>query len=250
MINKLEKELEKAEEEKQKILDLKAEEENKLSEIEKEKEKISQEKRKIQEEAQASIDQLVNEALNKVDVIMEEIKGPDVKMHQVIAAKKKVEELESQEEVKIYSNDEFAVGDRVKVISANKIGKITDIRGSDYMVDMSGLTLRVKKSNLEHTKQEATQNQPKTKTHETIYVSTELNVIGYHVDEALAMVDKYLDSAYRVHLKTVRIIHGFGSGALRTAIQKYLKTSRYVDEFKAAGAYDGGLGATIVTLKS
>ena len=249
LMAKLEKELERVEDSKERIRELEAKQKELLEDIKKEKASIGEEKKKIKEEAQEEISKLVLEAMNKVEGIMEEIKGEDVKLHQVIAAKKKVEELEEKQEEKLASNEEFKVGDKVKVISTNKIGKITDIRGSEYIVDLSGLTLRVKKNNLEHTKQEETNIKPESKSHTTIYVSTELNVIGKHVDEALIMVDKYLDSAYRVHLKTVRIIHGFGSGALRTAIHKYLKGSRYVDSFAPGGAYDGGLGATIVTLK-
>ena len=80
-------------------------------------------------------------------------------------------------------------------------------------------------------------------------VKTEINVIGQHVDEALVNVSKYLDDARIRNYKEVRIIHGMGSGALRSAIHNYLKDCNFVDSFQLGGQFDGSSGATIVKLK-
>ena len=77
----------------------------------------------------------------------------------------------------------------------------------------------------------------------------ECNVIGERVVDALAIVDKYLDSATYSRLHQVRIVHGVGSGALRTSIWNYLKRSKYVESYRIGGEGEGGTGATVVVLK-
>ena len=80
-------------------------------------------------------------------------------------------------------------------------------------------------------------------------VKMELNLIGLRVDEALNELSRYLDRCLSKKFGTVRIIHGFGSGALRKAVHEYLKTQSYVKAYYLAGAYDGAGGATVVELK-
>ena len=63
-------------------------------------------------------------------------------------------------------------------------------------------------------------------------ISPEINLLGSTVDEALAKLDKYLDDAYLAHLGSVRIVHGKGTGALRTAVHQYLKRASYVKSFR------------------
>ena len=70
-----------------------------------------------------------------------------------------------------------------------------------------------------------------------------------HVDEALAVVDKYLDNALLNKASSVRIIHGMGTGALRKAVHAYLKRNVNVESFRMGAQGEGGLGATVVELK-
>ena len=78
----------------------------------------------------------------------------------------------------------------------------------------------------------------------------ELNIIGLHVDEAWTEIDRYLDACRRKGFERVRIIHGYGSGALRKATHEYLKShSSFVKKYELGGEYDGGSGATVVYLK-
>ncbi len=80
-------------------------------------------------------------------------------------------------------------------------------------------------------------------------VSYELNLIGKNVDEALAVLDKYLDDAYLSHMSQVRIVHGKGTGALRSAVQNYLKKCSYVKSYRAGEHGEGDAGVTIVDFK-
>ena len=80
-------------------------------------------------------------------------------------------------------------------------------------------------------------------------VSPEINLLGKTVDEALSVLDKYLDDAYMAKLNEVTIIHGKGTGALRSAIQSYLRTQRIVKTFRAGMYGEGEAGVTVVTFK-
>ena len=83
----------------------------------------------------------------------------------------------------------------------------------------------------------------------SLSVSSEVKLIGMTTDEAVPAMEKYLDDAYIAHLKTVRVIHGRGTGALRQAIHARLRRISYVKEFRDGNYNEGGNGATIVTFK-
>lgn len=80
-------------------------------------------------------------------------------------------------------------------------------------------------------------------------ISSEINLIGMNVDEAIARLDKYLDDAYLSHLSSVRIVHGKGTGALRSAVTNHLKRISYVSSYRAGEFGEGDAGVTIVTFK-
>jgi DNA mismatch repair protein MutS2 len=80
-------------------------------------------------------------------------------------------------------------------------------------------------------------------------ISTELNLLGRTVDEAIAELDKYLDDAYISHISTVRIVHGKGTGALRQAVHQYLKRALYVKSYHLGEYGEGDAGVTIVEFK-
>ena len=78
---------------------------------------------------------------------------------------------------------------------------------------------------------------------------SEINVIGLNVDEAIFVIDKFLDDCYLAKLQTVRIVHGKGTGKLREGIHKFLKTNSHVDSFRIGTFGEGEMGVTVVTLK-
>ena len=80
-------------------------------------------------------------------------------------------------------------------------------------------------------------------------VSTEVNLIGMTVDEALPVMEKYLDDAYLAHMPSVRVVHGRGTGALKNAVHKRLRQLKYIKEFRLGEFGEGGTGVTIVTFK-
>ena len=80
-------------------------------------------------------------------------------------------------------------------------------------------------------------------------ISTEINLLGKTVDEAVAELDKYLDDAYIAHLKTVRVVHGKGTGALRKGVHNYLRRQKHVASFRLGEFGEGDAGVTIVDFK-
>lgn len=80
-------------------------------------------------------------------------------------------------------------------------------------------------------------------------VSPEINLLGLTVDEAIPIIDKYLDDCFIAKLSPVRIVHGKGTGALRDGIHRYLKTNKIVDNFRLGTFGEGEMGVTVVNLK-
>jgi DNA mismatch repair protein MutS2 len=89
----------------------------------------------------------------------------------------------------------------------------------------------------------------KIKMSKSYSVSSEINLLGKTVDEAIHELDKYLDDAYLAHLPSVRIVHGKGTGALRSAVVNHLKRIKYIDSFRQGEFGEGDAGVTIAVFK-
>ena len=91
-------------------------------------------------------------------------------------------------------------------------------------------------------------NASRIKMSKSYSVPSELNIIGKTVDEAMPLVDKYIDDAWLGHLEQVRIIHGRGTGALKNAVHTFLKKTKHVKSFRLGEYGEGSGGVTIVEL--
>lgn len=159
---------------------------------------------------------------------------------------------------KQYKPSDFKLGTGVKVLSMNLNGTVASLPNADgnLTVKMGILNSKVNIKDLEILDEPdikapglARGNNGKIKMSKSLNVKMELNLIGKTVDEALALLDKYLDDAYLAHLPQVYIIHGKGTGTLRSAIQKHLKKCSYVKSFRNGEHGEGGTGATVVEFK-
>ncbi len=204
------------------------------------------------EDVAAQKAELIAEAKKEIDEVVASFKEKENRpLHQVIAAKKALDEL-ADEEVEIRQATEIAVGDYVQVIDLFIAGDVEEIRGEQVVIrGNDGKTYRIKKNRLQ-VSQAHRENKPKSVT-TTISprgerVPLELNLIGERVAEALVLLDRYLDACRLKKYTSVRIIHGSGSGALRKAVHQYLAKQDFVKAYQLGGQFDGGGGATIVTL--
>lgn len=151
------------------------------------------------------------------------------------------------------------IGDSVKVISMNLKGTVHSLPNAkgDLYVQMGILRSLVNISDLillEEDTSPASKKYAKTgagriKMSKSASVSTEINLIGKTTDEAISLLDKYLDDAYLAHLPSVRIVHGKGTGALRKAVQAHLKRLKYVKSFHLGEFGEGDAGVTIAEFK-
>ena len=213
---------------------------------------------KIKEEAMLEAEEQKEELLKKarieIDSILKELKENEIKLHTITAAKKALENLET-EEIEVDSpNQEVEINDYVKIKDTNMQGKIIrKVKNNITVITQEGLSINTTTNKVIKTMAPAKKVAPRmTKGDQMIFkqsVPLELNVIGLHVDEALEKVEKYLDTCLARKIKSCRLIHGSGTGALRSAIHNYLKTLKSVDSFRLGGAGEGGVGATVVTFK-
>lgn len=161
---------------------------------------------------------------------------------------------------KTLSAKSLRIGDSVKVLSLNLKGTVSTLPNAkgDLYVQMGILRSQVNIKDLElimdpadniaDTSKQKT-GSGKIKVSKSFSVSPEINLIGMTTDEAVPLLDKYLDDAYLAHLPQVRVVHGRGTGALRNAVHKKLKKLKYVQEFRLGEFGEGDTGVTIVIFK-
>lgn len=240
LMNKLSKQIEENEKlnsiVKEKILEntnLKNELTNKLNEFENEKAKL---KKKYEEELNTYIEDIKNQAIEKLDSIKEK-KQANI-----------IEEIETLKVDEVKEDVTFEVGDNVKVGDGDRIGSISSISGERVEVNVNGLNVVTKLSNLtKMPKQIKKEYKPETKSYKQI--SHELVIVGMHVDEGLERLEYFLDDALSNNLEQVKIIHGIGTGQLKNAVRERLKKLKFVKSFSDGDYHDGGSACTMVKLK-
>ena len=149
-------------------------------------------------------------------------------------------------------------GDSVKVLSMGLKGTVSTLPDNkgNLFVQCGIMRTQVNVKDLAYV-EEATITTPvlqrtnvgKVKMSKSFSISHEINLLGMTVDEAISALDKYLDDAYLAHMPNVRVVHGKGTGALRSAVHSHLKRLKYVKEFRLGEYGEGDAGVTIVTFK-
>lgn len=162
--------------------------------------------------------------------------------------------IQKKEQINHNVPKKLRLGDSVKILSMNLKGTVhtlPDAKGNLF-VQAGILRYHTNIRDLILVNDDATPAVHNTKTgagklkmSKSLSVSPEINLIGKTVDEALMELDKYLDDAYLAHLKSVRIVHGKGTGALRKAVQGHLKRQKYVKAFHLGEFGEGDAGVTI-----
>ena len=150
--------------------------------------------------------------------------------------------------------DEIKVGMQVYVIPLSKIGTVIKLpnASSEIEIQVGSLKTNIAIDKLVRTKQETQKAIQPTKNKSIIKsknISNEINVIGLTVDEAIPLVDKYLDDANIARLETVRIVHGKGTGKLKAGIHAFLKKHPHVKSYRMGTFGEGEMGVTVVTIK-
>jgi len=218
---------------------------------------LSAKEARFNEDLTAEKERLLAIYEGKLEEIMHELQEGEGKLHEVISARRRLSELGEKEEAPSFSGP-LEVGDYVQAPALYVEGRLTAVSGSKAtLITPEGLTVHAKTSQL--VKSPAPKRDDKDARSLGVSpdevaslpsVSTELNLIGLRYEEARLALEKYLDSCLLRGYDRVRIIHGWGSGALRKMVRLYASEHPdIVASFEGAQGEEGGGGATILHLK-
>ncbi|MGM7720909.1 endonuclease MutS2 [Metabacillus sp. Hm71] len=219
----------------------------------------------LYEKAERKAEEKIEEARKEAEKIIHDLRRmrkeqhAQVKEHELIDARKRLEDavpvfkkskkVEKKDPVK----QTFTPGDEVKVISFDQKGHLIErVNDDEWQVQMGILKMKVKEKDLQYIKspkQEVQERPLATVKGKDYHVSVELDLRGERYENALLKVEKYLDDAVLAGYPRVSIIHGKGTGALRTGVKELLKNHRSVKNTRFGEAGEGGTGVTIVELK-
>lgn len=237
---------------------LRKELQDKLQAYEERKETLD---KKAKEKARKIVDEAKREAEAIIAELREMRKNADqvVKEHELIEARKRLEEATPLEDNKVLKKaaqvkaraQNLVVGDEVKVLSYGQRGTLLEkVSNTEWVVQMGILKMKISDSDLEYIKPE---KEPVLRTagvkNRNSHVKLELDLRGERYEDAILRTEKYIDDALLSNYGRVSIIHGVGTGALRQGIQSYLKKHKRVKSFRFGEAGEGGLGVTVVELK-
>ncbi|KUP05752.1 recombination and DNA strand exchange inhibitor protein [Bacillus coahuilensis p1.1.43] len=207
---------------------------------------------KIVEEAKREAEEIIRELRN-----LRIQKNAEVKEHELIEAKKRLEDATPTKNMKKTQasrtdSKELRPGDDVKVLSFGQKGVLLEKTGeAEWAVQMGILKMKVETKDIEFVsrKKEKVTKPLATVKGKDYHVSLELDLRGERYDHALNRVEKYIDDALLASYPRVSIIHGKGTGALRKGVQEYLKNHRSVKSIRFGEAGEGGTGVTVVEFK-
>lgn len=243
--------------------------------IENEQASLDARKASLLEEAHKDAANIIKTAKDEADRTIKEMRklrsnNPDLNKMESLRTglTGKLNEEQSHSSIRIpvrHSNNrikpsDLHIGDRVKVTSMNLTGTVHSLpdKKGEITVSMGIMQTKVNINDIELMPEEDAAKkfrQEKRKSASYSFtggsaatISPEIKLIGLTVNEAISRLDKYLDEAYVSHLKSVRIVHGKGTGALRKAVHDYLNNSAYVKSYADASYGEGDSGVTVAEL--
>lgn len=255
---KSEQDMEEAVAIKQEAEALRNELQQKLSDFNDKRDRMFQ---KAEQKAADSIEKAKQEAEDVIKHLRELQKQQygSIKDHELIEARKRLEGaipdlVKNKKSVKKITADikKLHPGDEVKVLTLNQKGHLIDkVSNSEWHVQIGIMKMKVKEKNIEYvSRPKHVETKPLTIVRGIdSHVKLELDLRGERFESALMRVEKYIDDALLAGYPRVSIIHGKGTGALRTGVQEYVKNHRSVKTARYGEASEGGTGVTIIELK-
>ena len=236
-----------------------------LQKLEIDKKNLEIEKKHIKKTALKESEVIINELNSRVENVIKEIHENEAKQKS-IKSDKNIKSLKSEienikedyyeklHELRIETSDDisFEEGDKVKLLNGSEEGIIKLIDSEVATIDFGHITIKIPIKEIE--KSTKSDNHAHSKPCLSDFIQSKetclkIDLRGKYGVEAIPLVDKFIDDAYLKGLETVEIIHGIGSGALRTKVIDFLKRNDYVKSFKFAEQSGGGSGVTIVEIK-
>lgn len=231
-------------------------------------ERLEQQRDKRIEKAENDARSIVDKARSEAEQIISDLRklaleeGAAVKEHKLIAARKQLDEAEPKQRKKEQglrpkgnAPRSIEPGDEVRVYSLNQKGHVVELSGDkEAIVQLGIMKMKVKKDDLE-----LIQQAPSTKKAERIVtqvkrtrddnIRSELDLRGANLEEAIIEVDRFVDEAFLGNLGQIYIIHGKGTGILRTGISEYLRKHKNIKSYRLGNYGEGGAGVTVAELK-
>ncbi len=215
------------------------------------------EKVEIIKQAKIDAQKIIETAKNDSTDLLDEIKNlsnaNQIKQHEYSDLKGRFNKLGVENKPQEIDTHTIEVNDLVFVIPYEKECTIKAIKGKKYEVAINNLNILFKRDELKFIKKQKTVSAPKlksefnSKVHRTM--KSELDLRGVRYSEVNHIMDKFFDSALVSNITEIRIIHGFGTGAVRNAVYDFLRTNKHVKEYRFGREGEGLNGATVVTLK-
>ncbi|HHX59819.1 MAG TPA: endonuclease MutS2 [Epulopiscium sp.] len=252
------------------------EEASKLKEkMEAQKEELAKQKEKILDAARMEAKLILDDAKEETDFIVKELKA-EARKSQTMLNDRGIEGAREALRDKIKSHDatmkqamkprntlkpvkDLKIGEEVRVLTLGQTGIVQRLpdRSGNVLVQLGIMQMKVHISNLQYVEVlKAKKKNTKEKAiggsrniSKSQHISMEIDVRGQLSDEAIQNIDKYLDDAHLAGLKTVTIIHGKGTGALRTAVQQMLRRNPHAESYRLGKYGEGEAGVTVVELK-
>ncbi len=220
-------------------------------------EALKLEKIAIKEKADKKIQEIVDEKIKEINEIYHSNKGKlDLPTYSKI--KGNLNSLKKQESIAVTKTKAKAkpeLGNYVRVFSINNMGYVKKLSKDSLSVDINGILLKTSFDDIEVLPDPKNIiNRRKVASIDKVFsgktgVSLECNLIGLHVDEAKEKLEKYIDDCLLMKYHEVRIIHGHGTGALREMVKDFCAKNKNVKATRFGDTYEGGVGATVVSLK-
>ena len=226
-------------------------------------EQLEERRQKILDRAREDALEIVNQAREETEEIIKEVKKlkgqtEAERTRTVSKARKtlenrrdKLQKPKAPPKKGNLSPGDLSLGDGVRVLSLNVDGTVLALPDSRGMVSVQAgiMKLNIPLSDLALAQQKKRIARTSSVSLETKPISMSINLHGYNVEEAIVELDKYLDDAFLAGLKEVSVIHGKGTGVLRSGVQSYLRHHPHVEKFRLGKYGEGETGVTIVYLK-
>ncbi|GAE87477.1 recombination inhibitory protein MutS2 [Acetivibrio straminisolvens JCM 21531] len=272
MLMSIEKNLSQSENEKMRAESYRLEAEKLKKELELQKKRLDETREKFLQEAKAEARKILLEARREAEEIISEMKRLEQEAHNEqrqkeaeamrLKLKRKIDSIEDilaaplvPRNTLVKPPENLKPGDSVLIVNLNQKGTVITPPDKDgeAVVQAGIMKINVHISNLKLVDEQKSvlnsSGMGKIGVSKTKSISTEIDLRGYNLEEAIESVDKYLDDAFISGLKEVSVIHGKGTGILRSGIQKYLKSDPRVKSFRLGKYGEGESGVTIVELK-
>ncbi|MEK3763155.1 endonuclease MutS2 [Paenibacillus sp. FSL P4-0338] len=231
-------------------------------------EKLEGSRDKRLEKAEKDASELLAKARKEAEEIISDLRrlaleeGASVKEHKLIEARRRLDEAEPAPRKKAVTRStvkaprKIQPGDEVKVANVNQKGLVVELSGTKEAVVQFGIMkMKVNLSDLEFLASAPDAPPPALRRATTVKrtrdenIRSELDLRGANLEEAIMETDRFIDEAFLGNLGQISIIHGKGTGVLRTGIQEYLRKHKHVKSYRLGNYNEGGAGVTVAELE-